>query len=286
MTTAQFLTKPIASSRSGLTLMGLLRGAALVLLALWLVGPFIPMLVWSFAHRWTFPDLLPKQWSLEAWTYVADPAAQVLPAILDSLLIAVPVTLLSAAIAIPAGRALGLHRFRGKRIVEFLILAPNIIPGLTVALGIQIVFINYGLDNTIVGVILVHLVASMSYAVLVMAGVFSNYDPEAEEVARTLGANRFQTFLHVTFPAILPGLVVASLFAFLISWDQYVTTIIIAGGFVKTLSILVVAAAGGGERAITAALSIVFVGPAILFLIIASKYLTGENSSAGGLGRR
>ena len=265
------------------TLAGAFRGAALALLALWLLAPFVPMLVWSFAHRWAFPDLLPSQWSLKAWAYVASPTSQVLPAIRDSLLIAVPVTLLSVAIAIPAGRALGLHRFAGRGVVEFLILAPSLVPGLAVALGIQIMFIRTGLDGTHAGVILVHLAASLSYAVLVMAGVFANYDRQAEDVARTLGASRVQVFVHVTFPAIRPGLVVASLFAFLISWDQYVTTILIAGGAVKNLSVLVVAAAGGGERAITAALSMVFALPAVLVLILASKSLSG---AAGGLGRR
>jgi putative spermidine/putrescine transport system permease protein len=277
---------PIAEDRPGWTANDVLRWAALILLSIWLVGPFIPMLIWSFSFRWTFPDLLPETWSFRAWEYVGSRSSQVVPAIVDSLLIALPVTLLSAIIAIPAGRALGLHRFPGKRFVEFLILAPNIIPGLTVALGIQIVFIYYGLANTMVGVILVHLVSSMSYAVLVMAGVFANYNPEAEEVSRTLGASRLQTFRYVTLPSIFPGLVVASLFAFLISWDQYIATIIIAGGFVKTLSILVVAAAGGGERAISGALSIVFVAPAIVFLIIASRYLTGEGASLGGFDRR
>jgi putative spermidine/putrescine transport system permease protein len=277
---------PIAEDRPGWTANDVLRWAALILLSIWLVGPFIPMLIWSFSFRWTIPDLLPETWSFRAWEYVGSRSSQVVPAIVDSLLIALPVTLLSAIIAIPAGRALGLHRFPGKRFVEFLILAPNIIPGLTVALGIQIVFIYYGLANTMVGVILVHLVSSMSYAVLVMAGVFANYNPEAEEVSRTLGASRLQTFRYVTLPSIFPGLVVASLFAFLISWDQYIATIIIAGGFVKTLSILVVAAAGGGERAVSGALSIVFVAPAIVFLIIASKYLTGEGASLGGFDRR
>jgi putative spermidine/putrescine transport system permease protein len=280
------LDHPMAAERQSWTASDVFRWAALILLSIWLVGPFIPMLIWSFSFRWTFPDLLPETWSLRAWEYVGTRSSQVVPAIFDSFLIALPVTLLSAIIAIPAGRALGLHRFPGKRFVEFLILAPNIIPGLTVALGIQIVFIHYGLANTIVGVILVHLVSSMSYAVLVMAGVFANYNPEAEEVSRTLGASRLQTFRYVTLPSIFPGLVVASLFAFLISWDQYIATIIIAGGFVKTLSILVVAAAGGGERAISGALSIVFVAPAVVFLIIASRYLTGEGASLGGFDRR
>lgn len=280
------MIKPDSPRWGRSTLKRVLRSAALVALALWLVGPFIPILVWSFAYRWTFPELLPRVWSLDAWRYVSDPTSQALSAIVDSLLIAIPVTLLSAAIAIPGGRALGLYQFRGKRIVEFLILAPNIVPGLAVAMGLQIVFIRYGLANKMLGVILVHLVASMSYAVLVMAGVFANYDPQAEWVARSLGANWFQIFRYITFPSILPGLVVASLFAFLISWDQYVTTILVAGGFVKTLSILVVAAAGGGDRGVAAALGVVFVAPAIFVLIVVSRYLTGVNASAAGPGRR
>lgn len=276
---------PIDISNRKITPKSFLRWTALIILSIWLVLPFVPMLIWSFSFRWTFPDLLPESWTMRGWEYVISPTSQVMPAIVDSAFIAICVTFLSILVAIPAGRALGLYRFPGKRIVEFLILAPNIIPGLTVGLGIHVIFIRYGLANTMLGVILVHLVSSMTYAVLVMAGVFANYNPEFEEQARTLGANSLKTFFYVTLPSIFPGLVVASLFAFLISWDQYILTIIIAGGFVNTLSVLVVAAAGGGNRAITGALSIVFVAPAIIFLIVTSKYLTGENSSVGGLGR-
>lgn len=285
MTENTLLPLAVVDKEKRVTRRTVLRWTALIILSIWLVIPFVPMLIWSFSYRWTFPDLLPESWSLKGWEYVISPTSQVIPAILDSAFIAICVTCLSILVAVPAGRALGLYRFPGKRFVEFLILAPNIIPGLTVALGIHVVFIRLGLANTMIGVILVHLVSSMTYAVLVMAGVFANYNPEFEEQARTLGANSLQTFRYVTLPSIFPGLVVASLFAFLISWDQYILTIVIAGGFVNTLSVLVVAAAGGGNRAITGALSIVFVAPAIIFLIVTSKYLTGENSSVGGLGR-
>ena len=285
MTENALQPSPVVYKKERIPRRTVFRWTALILLSIWLVIPFVPMLIWSFSFHWTFPDLLPESWTLKGWEYVTSPTSQVIPAIVDSAFIALSVTFLSILIAIPAGRALGLYSFPGKRIVEFLILAPNIIPGLTVGLGIHVVFIRLGLDNTMLGVILVHLVSSMTYAVLVMAGVFANYNPEFEEQARTLGANSLQTFRYVTLPAIFPGVVVASLFAFLISWDQYILTIIIAGGFVNTLSVLVVAAVGGGNRAVTGALSIIFVAPAIIFLIITSKYLTGENATVGGLGR-
>lgn len=54
-----------------------------------------------------------------------------------------------------------------------------------------------------------------------MASVFANYNPDVEEQARSLGARPRQVLWHITLPAILPGLVVGSLFAFIISWSQY-----------------------------------------------------------------
>ena len=55
---------------------------------------------------------------------------------------------------------------------------------------------------------------------LVMSGVFANYDTDFELQARSLGASRWATQLHITLPAIFPGVVVGALFAFIISWSQ------------------------------------------------------------------
>ncbi|HIC89357.1 MAG TPA: ABC transporter permease [Anaerolineae bacterium] len=247
--------------------------------------PFIPLVVWSFSHRWYFPALVPTQWSLRAWRYVFSPGSQVPKALGYSTVIALAVTGLSILIGIPAGRAMGLHRFRGKTLVEFLILAPTIVPTIAVAMGIHVAFIKYGLADTLIGVILVHLIPVTPYMVMIMASVFANYDPEYEEQARTLGAGPIQTFIYVTFPAILPGLVVGGLFSFIISWSQYVLTLLIGGGRVITLPLLLFSFAGSGDNSITAALSMVFVAPAVLFLIVTSRYLTGENAAIGGFGK-
>jgi putative spermidine/putrescine transport system permease protein len=199
--------------------------------------------------------------------------------------VAISVTLLSIAIGIPGGRAMGLHKFRAKRLAEFLILAPPIVPGLAVVMGIHVAFIKYGLSDTILGVVLVHLIPTTPYMVMVMAGVFANYNPEFEEQARVLGAGPVATFRHVTFPAILPGIVVGGLFAFIISWSQYVLTLLIGGGNVLTLPVLLFSFASSGDNAITAALAVTFVAPAILFLILSSRYLTGESAAVSGFGK-
>jgi putative spermidine/putrescine transport system permease protein len=246
--------------------------------------PLIPIMIWAFGFRWLYPSLLPAKFSLHAWDYVFSKGSHALEATLTAGLIAIIVTILSLFIGVPAGRALGLHKFRGKQLIEFLIIAPEIVPGIAVVMGIHILFIKLGLANTLIGVALVHLIGTTPYVVLVLAGIFANYQPEFEEQARTLGASPFQTFIHVTFPAIFPGTLVAGMFAFIISWDQYIVTLLIGGGKVVTVPLLLVNFASGNNNPVTAALCLLFMAPSIIFLIVSAKYITGENAALGGIG--
>ena len=151
-------------------------------------------------------------------------------------------------------------------------------------MGIQVMFIRYGLADTIPGVVLVLLIPTIPYVVLVMGAVFANYDTSYEEQARVVGANAFRVFLHVTFPAVLPGLIVAAFFAFLISWSEYLMTLIIGGGIVITLPLLLFQFVGS-DPAIAAALSLFFIAPAIVLMILTSRYLSGDDAAIGGIGR-
>jgi putative spermidine/putrescine transport system permease protein len=247
--------------------------------------PIIPLLLWSFSHRWFFPQILPSVLKLRAWAYVGSPESKVLAALTNSLLIAVLVTAAAAVLGIPAGRAMGLRRFPGKALVEYLILAPIIVPGLAVIMGVHVLFIRLRLVDTLAGVVLVHLLPSLPYMVMVMSGVFANYDVEFEQQAYSLGAGKIRTFLHVTLPAVAPGIVTGSLFVFLISWSQYILTVLIGGGRVITLPVLLFAFAAAGDNAVTAALCIVFLAPAVLILLFTSRYLSGESGAMGGFGR-
>jgi putative spermidine/putrescine transport system permease protein len=249
-----------------------------------LLLPFVPLIFWSVSHRWFFPTIIPDQLSDRAWSYILSERSQVIEGLITSLVIALSVAFLAAAIGLAGGRALGLYRFRGKRIVELVLLAPVIVPSIAVAMGIQVLFIRYSLADTIPGVALVHLVPTIPYVVLVMGAVFANYDISYEEQARVLGANPLRVFLHVTLPAVLPGLIVAAFFAFLISWSEYIMTVLIGGGQVLTLPILLFAFVGS-DPSVAAALSLFFIAPAILLMVLTSRHLSGDQAAVGGLGR-
>jgi putative spermidine/putrescine transport system permease protein len=265
-----------------------IRLPAMLLIAALLVGllaPFVPLVLWSISQRWLFPAVLPQEFGLRAWRYLLSPGAQLWKATASSLLIGGAVSLLSLLVGLPAGRTLGLRSFRGKTLVQFLILAPAIVPGFAAAMGVQVLFIQWGLAGTLGGVVLVHMIPVMPYVVLILSGVFANYRVEAEEEARTLGARPWQVLCYVTLPSIRLGLIAAGLFAFMISWGQYLPTLLIGGGQVLTLPILLLNFVNSGDYALASALSLVLVFPAGIILWFTSRVLTRQSAALGGFGR-
>ena len=260
------------------------RFITIAMLITWCILPLIPLAIWSFARGWFFPQILPQQWTLSAWQYALSDTAGVLDSLWLTIMISAIATLLSILVGVPAGRALGLYKFKGKEIVELLILAPTIVPGIAVVLGIHSVFISIGLTNTVFGVILVHLIPTLPYMILVMSGIFANFDADFEAQARSLGASPIKTFWYITLPAILPGIIVGGLFAFLVSWSQYILTLLIGGGKVLTLPLLLFNFATSGRNDITGAIGMIYILPGIIILLLTARHLSGR-SAVGGFGQ-
>ncbi len=248
-------------------------------------APIIPQIIWSFAFRWFFPALLPTEWSLRPWSYVFSASSKVGEGLFNSLVIALLVSALSILVGLPAARALAFNQFRFKSLIEWLLMVPIIVPGIVSVMGIHIIFILLGLTDTIIGVALVHLIPSVPYLILVMTSVFANYGTDLEDTARTLGASPARVWWFVTLPAILPGLLVATMFTFLISWGQYITTVLIGGGTIITLPMVLFPFISGGNQANASAISLVFVAPAVLLLVLTSRQLGRESAVMGGFGR-
>jgi putative spermidine/putrescine transport system permease protein len=262
-----------------------LRVLSGIVLITWLVLPLVPLAIWSFAKGWYFPDILPKRWTLNAWEYTFSDTAGVIDSLWITIWISLAATFLSILIGVPAGRALGMYKFKGKELIELLILAPVIVPGIAVVLGIHSVFLFMGLTNTVTGVILVHLIPTLPYMTLVMSGIFANYDPAFEDQARSLGASPIKTFWYVTLPAIMPGIIVGGLFAFLVSWSQYILTLLIGGGRVITLPLLLFNFATSGRNDITGAIGMIYILPGIIILLLTAKHLSGRSGAVGGFGQ-
>jgi putative spermidine/putrescine transport system permease protein len=255
------------------------------LLAIGLLLPFVPLLVWAGSGQWRYPGVVPQRGSGRGLRLLVDPASDIPQGLLTSLLLGVTVSVIACAVGLCAGRALGLYTFRGKRAVQFLLLAPAIVPGLAVTLGIQVFFLRYRLAGTLPGVVLVQLLPTIPYVTLVLGSAFANFETGYEEQARTLGAGPLRTFWHVTLPVLRPSLIVAAFFAFLISWSEYILTLLIGGGTVKTLPLLLFAYIGSSDQNVAAALALLVVLPPFLLVLVTSRFLTGSQTGAVGFGR-
>ncbi|WP_219413696.1 ABC transporter permease [Pseudonocardia nigra] len=259
------------------------RAVGPLLLGSGVLLPLAPLLLWAGTGQWRHPALLPQELSARGLQLVLDPAVR--EALATSAVIAGSVAALAAVIGCAAGRALGSYSFPGRRAVQFLLLAPAIVPTIAVTLGIQVFFLRYGLADTVAGVVLVHLVPTVPYVSLVMGAAFANLDPGLEEQARVLGAGPVRRLLLVTLPAVRPGLVVAAFFAFLISWSEYILTLLVGGGAVRTLPLLLFAAIGAADHTAAAALALVIALPPLVLVGLTARHLTGRTPAVIGFGR-
>jgi len=237
------------------------------------IVPIALLAIASVGRHWYWPSLLPPEWSLRGWEYLVSDGAGVGAALGRSLAIAIVVSLVAVFIALPAARVLAFEEFRGKRFLLFALLLPVLAPPLAAAMGVHAVFLRLGLVDSVAAVAVVHLIPAVPYATLMLAGSFVRFDPALEAQARTLGATRWSVWRRVTLPILLPGIIVAATFAFLISWSQYLLTLIIGGGRVITLPLLVVAFQRAGDEAVGGAMAIVFIAPTLVLFALVARHL-------------
>lgn len=249
--------------------------STLLLLVLFTVSvPFIPLLLWSLSEQWFYPAILPQKYGLRAWEYIfSTTGAQILNGLFASFSVAFATSTISLLLGLPAGRALGLYDFPLKKGIALILLLPIVVPPLATSMGLHLWFLQLDLTETFIGVVLVHLTFCLPYSIFVIWGVFSDFNPDFEAQARSLGASPLQTFSQVTLPMIFPGITVAALFSFLLSWSQYLCTLIIGGGKILTLPILLFSLMDSGDRPVAAAVSLVFIIPVIIVLLASARNL-------------
>ena len=245
------------------------------ILYLLLAAPLALFVVYAFSTRWFFPQPFPVDWTIEAFARVLnDP--RLLSGLRDSLFIALVSSLLAVFLGFPAARVLGLRQFRGRQIAWLVLFLPTIVPPLAIGMGLNILFLQIGLAGSLTGVVLAHLIPTLPYVIFTLAGTFARYDENYELQSLVLGASPARTFLTVTLRLIAPSVIVATLFAFLISWSQYLLTLLIGSGRIITLPILLFSTTSGGNPVTIAAISLIFLAPPVLVIAVTTRQLNQQ----------
>jgi putative spermidine/putrescine transport system permease protein len=170
------------------------------------------------------------QWYEALWV---DPGWR--DATFNSLIIGVATAIASVLLGMATSYGLARSTWRGKAVLQALILSPLLLPVIVIAVATYHVFSLFGLNGTFTGLIIGHTVLTFPYAVVVISAALERVDPRLEQIALSLGATRIRVFASVTFPLIRPGVLVAFLFAFLNSFDEVVLATFLAGPETITL---------------------------------------------------
>ncbi len=241
-----------------------------------LAAPLVLFFMYAFSTRWFYPQVFPNEWTSSAFIRTLSDI-RVRNGLRDSLGIAVIVSLLSLVFGLPAARVLGLRHFPGRQVAWLVLFLPTVVPPLAIGMGLNIILLRIGIAGTLTGVVLAHLVPTLPYVIFTLTGAFARFDENYEFQSLVLGASPIYTFIKITLPLIMPSLVVAVLFAFLISWSQYLLTLLIGSGRIITLPILLFSAASGGNPVSIAILSIIFLAPPIIVIGVTARQLrSGE----------
>src|SRR5215472_6519247 len=176
----------IRSARIRWMLAGLIFCGAVVVFVL----PIIVAVFWSLVDPevgWFPPDVVPKSLSLANWqALLAVP--EMSEAFVTSFTIAPLVTVLSLALGLPTGFALGRRPLKLRRLLELLVLTPLMLPSIVVATGLGSVFIRLHLAETISGVVLAQTIVVLPFMIRIAAATLGGVPQDVIDAARNLGA--------------------------------------------------------------------------------------------------
>ncbi|MBN9219993.1 MAG: ABC transporter permease subunit [Mesorhizobium sp.] len=266
----------------GVDLWWLPRAAILGLLAFIIFGPLLNLLLWTVAERWYFPHVLPLDYGFSVWTRVFSPRGNAMDSLQNSILVAVLTVIVSLALAIPAGYALARLKLPLRSLILLAFLIPQAFPNLPVYVNIARLFYQIGLNGTITGVVLVHAVHGLVYAVWIATAAFSAVDPELEQAARSIGAGPLRAFRDVTLPLAMPGLMASAIFVFLESLDEFTGSYFVGAPDVNMLPLLLYSAGAGGNYQIASITALLLLIPSIGFMLIVERFLKADVLSRVG----
>ena len=270
---------------------GLIRRAVLafagLLLAAALLAPYGAMLLTALKPeaelRITPPRLLPVTWRPQNfWTVLCDPEFQSWLRV--SLVVAVASTALVIVAAVPAAYHTARHRFPGRGAFLFLVLVSQMFAPTALVVGLYREFFELGLINTYAALILVNAAFNLAFAIWILRAFFASIPREIEEAAEVDGCGHAGALLRIILPVALPGIVTATIFAFIAAWNEYIVALTLmtdAGMRPLTVGITSYVTAYVQHWDLLFAASVIAIVPVVVLFALIEPYLVGGLTAGG-----
>ncbi|MFB6125344.1 MAG: ABC transporter permease [Halanaeroarchaeum sp.] len=247
-----------------------LAGLVTLLVFVFLWVPIAVLVFMSFAAGGvlSFP---PSELTLKWYgTFLHNDAA--IDALLTTVKVSVPTTLLTVTIATLIAYGVDRFEFRGKGALQLLATLPIVVPLIVTGVAIELF---YGVLRPLVvvdgyvGVVVAQVIRTIPFATLVIIPTFLSFDRSLEEASKDLGADELETFLQVTLPNVFPAIVAGGLLAFTLSFNEFVFTYFVKDSATTTLPIYIWNQIRYNVTPEVNVISVVFLAVAITLVLVA-----------------
>jgi spermidine/putrescine transport system permease protein len=270
----QLLGRVSLSSETGSKL---LRFETLILF-LFLYAPILVVILLSFSAD-SVPSFPVSGLSIE-WYLALIPIgetfdAQLIRAFLMSVQIGVIAAIGSAIIGTAA--AIGMVRNEYARwlfdvdTLNTLFITPMMVPWVVTGIAVLSLYSLLNIAGSFISLILGHILITLPFMTVVVAGQLYGFDRSLEEAARNLGAGPLRTFYEVTLPIISPGVIAGMMFAFTISFDNFTQTFFWTSSTLNTLPVVIFSRINFSLTPVVNAMGTVIVGVSLTMAFLAER---------------
>lgn len=247
------------------------------IMAIWVLFPIYLITITAFSPREVVREypkhVIPREFSLDSMDFFVS-STGVLGSLWNSVLVAAVTLVLSTLIGAPAGYALARFVFRGRDGYRLIILSTRAFPIVILSIPLAVTFLNWGIYDSIWAVALMHTALAMPFTVLITSSIFISVPHDLEEAALTLGCTPFEAFIRVVMPLALPGLAAASIFAFVLSWNETFAAVILTLRE-RTLPAQVLSTLTSSPPHFRFAAAWFMMAPSLVFIFMIRRYLLG-----------
>lgn len=177
--------------------------------------------VFAFPPKW-----LPSKVTFESYGAVLTDT-QFLRAGINTLMVGISVVFGTLFLAVLAAFGLSRYQFRGKRTFIVYVLSTQMIPTVLLCIPYFILLTKCGLYDTHIGLFLAYLTFTLPFAVIMLRSFFDSIPLEVNEAAMVDGCTQLKALFLVILPLALPGIVATGVYAFIVSWNQYLLALIL-----------------------------------------------------------
>jgi len=183
------------------------------------------------SYRYIFTGEIPASYLVEGAnrTMISDAARQVPQSLWNSMRIAFGSMLLNILLGAPAAYMFARHMFPGKRVTFMFIILSPLVPTTALVVPIYLVMQTVGLIGSSWGIILVHTALALPFTILILSVFFRRLPAEIFEAAVLDRCTGFKSFIRIAVPLALPSIGATGLFAFMLSYSEYVFSLVLSG---------------------------------------------------------